>query len=811
MHPPSPRTRRFGLALLALLLGDFVAYRQPGAGPRIPSQRTAPPAAVVAQAAMPAALDANPGTAETPLAADQFLAFVTPPNAAALTADLLAPAREVRYVRINPTLIEGKQSPFWQPRDTGRLVLPLPDGREATVVILESESLGVRRFTSVGRIEGHPDSRAVFAYNEGFLNVHIDDPEWGEYIMRTATEELSQYYKTDPALGKGCGGEMTFVPDAAALEEIARRRTAESSPAKSGDPSQADAAPAEAAFAGTDVVVDLMIAYTQAVQNNLSGTTRTAAIQSACDSAVALLNSDLQSSLCQVRVRLVRIMEVTYAGDELPTFATDWQSDLLNRITSTTDGFMDEIHAARDQVGADLVCLLHKRGDVKSVGLAWRYDSTASSYSTYNALNGFAVVQYAFLSFEHVMSHEIGHNFGATHDRANSSSSPAFPYSYGYRYLASNGSRFRDIMAYDTYPISSYQFLPYFSTPLVTPSQSPGSPIGVTAGQTGEADVARTIDQTGFDIAAYRLQQQAPATNGTLYAVSTRAFVGTAVEQQLIGAFIVSGPAGSTKRMLLRGNGPSLGAFGVPNPLPNPKLTLYVLVKDVWVIVAENDDWGTNANAAAIATAGGTSAANGSRDSALMVDLVPGTYSANVTSADGSTGVALVEAYEVTTAGTKITALSTRGYSATDKIMIAGFVVNGAAGTTKRIVIRGQGPNLARLGVPGAMDDPYLELYNSTGDRVMVNDDWALFNVTLSNGNQSSDDFRPLAFYYSEKQISAAGMAPSNRREPCIMVDLPPGLYTAFLKPYQTPATISAPNPPPGSPGVALVEVYEIP
>jgi hypothetical protein len=801
MKESSLRRLRFVITIWALLLAAAGAYRslpsaQTPAAPGVRRPIASPPPAGAVAAAIPPGIAT---AAELPLAADQFLAFVQPPDAAALTAALDAPAQEVRYVRINRELIEGKQSPFWQPRDTGRFVLPLPDGGSVTIVIQASESLGLRRFTSVGKLESRPDSRAVFAFNEGFLHAHVEDPALGEYELRAATADLNQFYKTDPALGQGCGTALPIFPDADALATLASRMTAKANAPASAESENPGPPAAEASSAGANVMIDLMMLHTQAVLPTMTGSARTAAIQSAFDNAVALLNSDLQASLCQARVRLVHIMEVNYQGDDLTTPISNWESTLLTSVRGTTDGVLDNIHAVRDQVGADLVCIVHNRRDTATGGLGYLYQSD-ETYSSLNALYGFSTLRYGLLTFEHILSHELGHNFGASHNREDSTSggTPAFSYSYGYRYTAASGSKYRDIMSYDSSP-ASFTFLPYYSTPLVTPSASPGSPIGVAAGLSGEADVARTIDQTAFDISQFRLQMQAPATNGTLYAVSTRAFVGTASEQQLIGAFIVSGPTGSTKRMLVRGNGPAL-AGAVPNFLPNPKLTLYRLENGGSTVVAVNDDWGTNTNAAAVATAGGTSAAANSLDAALLIDLAPGIYTANVTSSDGRTGVSLVEAYEVTTAGTKVTALSTRGYSSTDQVMIAGFIVSGTAGTTKRIVIRGQGPNLARQDVSGAMSDPYLELYNSTGDRIMLNDDWAVQNVS-----NSTDDFRPLASYYSELQIATAGMAPANRREPCIIVDLPPGLYTAILKPFQFTPTVA------GTPGVALVEVYEIP
>ncbi len=797
----SPPRRRPLLTLGALLLTAVVAYRSvpPAQAPALPVSRR-PAVAVPA----PEPLAANPAqtapaAADVPLAADQFLAFVQPADAASLSASLRAPAADVRYVRINRELIEGKQSPFWQPRDTGRLELPLPDGGTATVVIQDSESLGARRFTSVGKIEGRPDSRAVFAYNEGFLSAHLEDPALGEYQLRAATEELEQYYKVDPSLLKrNASDEVRLVLDAASVADLAQRKLEREQSAARPDTMMDPGAAIEAASAGRNVEVHLLMLYTQGVRSNLSGAFRTAAIQSDFDNAVALLNSDLQASLCLTRVRLVRIAQTTYADDNLNSSVAGLEQSMLIRLASSTDSIMDEIHALRDQVGADLVSLVHHRPDRDSVGLAYRFPVDEFG-SVDNSFGGFSVVDFFYLTAGHTFSHEIGHNLGNTHNREDSSGQGAFSYSYGYRYTAASGVKYRDIMSYDSEP-ASYTFLPYFSTPLVTPTQTPGRPIGLAAGSSGESDCARSIDQVAFEVSAFRLQMQAPATNGTLYAVSTRAFVGPAAEQQLIGAFIISGPTGSTKRMLIRGNGPALAA-SVPNFLPNPKITLFRVDVSPSVVVAVNDDWSTNPNAGAIATAGGTSAAANSLDAALLIDLAPGIYTANVTSSDGRTGVSLVEAYEVTTAGTKVTALSTRGYSSTDQIMIAGFIVNGTAGTTKRIVIRGQGPSLARQGVAGAMDDPALELYNSSGDRIMLNDDWALSRT-------AGDDFRPLAVVYPELQLVAANMAPANRREPCIMVDLPPGLYTAFLKPYQdltvTPQQVA-------QPGIALVEVYEIP
>src|SRR5439155_24762090 len=106
-----------------------------------------------------------------------LFAFARPPEAAAIDRALPAPTHAIHYVQLNAALITGKQSPFWKKSGTGRVVVPLPEGGALTVVIDDSEQLGVNRFTSTGHLEGRPYSQATFAYNEGFLNATVADPE----------------------------------------------------------------------------------------------------------------------------------------------------------------------------------------------------------------------------------------------------------------------------------------------------------------------------------------------------------------------------------------------------------------------------------------------------------------------------------------------------------------------------------------------------------------------------------------------------------------------------------------------------------
>lgn len=134
--------------------------------------------------------------------------------------------------------------------------------------------------------------------------------------------------------------------------------------------------------------------------------------------------------------------------------------------------------------------------------------------------------------------------------------------------------------------------------------------------------------------------------------ISTRSLIGTGSDI-LIAGFVISGNV--PKQVLIRGDGPALGAFGVTTALSDPFLSLF---DSNGTLVAENDNWGsplpligTPATPDAIATAGVEAGAfalqPGSTDSAILVTLAPGSYTAQVSGVAGATGVGLVEIYEI--------------------------------------------------------------------------------------------------------------------------------------------------------------------
>ena len=136
-----------------------------------------------------------------------------------------------------------------------------------------------------------------------------------------------------------------------------------------------------------------------------------------------------------------------------------------------------------------------------------------------------------------------------------------------------------------------------------------------------------------------------PDPRPKLLNLSARGRVGTG-EDLIVGGFVIGGEA--PIRVLIRGVGPSLADHGVANPLVNPKLVLFNAAGEA---IGNNDTWGDAANADALreaaAAVGAFPLREGSNDAAMLVTLDPGVYTAQVTSADGSLGVALQEIYEV--------------------------------------------------------------------------------------------------------------------------------------------------------------------
>ena len=158
---------------------------------------------------------------------------------------------------------------------------------------------------------------------------------------------------------------------------------------------------------------------------------------------------------------------------------------------------------------------------------------------------------------------------------------------------------------------------------------------------------------TASDITLAEVYDATPAASYSLATprlvnVSARAQVDTG-DGILICGFVIGGSTART--VMIRGIGPTLTGYGVGGALGDPTLLLYQRVNGVDTLVASNDDWNLAPNAgvmaATAAQVGAFSLASGTKDSVLLLTLSPGIYSAQLSGVNGTTGVGLVEVYEV--------------------------------------------------------------------------------------------------------------------------------------------------------------------
>ena len=159
------------------------------------------------------------------------------------------------------------------------------------------------------------------------------------------------------------------------------------------------------------------------------------------------------------------------------------------------------------------------------------------------------------------------------------------------------------------------------------------------------SDISATSPEgINLDVIGYDLVN---ATTPYLANLSTRAFVQTG-DNLMIGGFIVQGT--QPKRVILRAIGPELSQYGVPNAMADPTLELH---NANGALIASNDNWQTTIIGGIITSnqvqdiQNSGHAPGDASESAIIADLPPGNYTAIVRGVNNTTGVALVEAYDL--------------------------------------------------------------------------------------------------------------------------------------------------------------------
>lgn len=255
--------------------------------------------------------------------------------------------------------------------------------------------------------------------------------------------------------------------------------------------------------------------------------------------------------------------------------------------------------------------------------------------------------------------------------------------------------------------------------------------------------------------------------------ISTRLRVETGQHLGIAG-FIVSGS--TAKKVVVRVLGPTLGQLGVSNALQDPAINLFDASNK---LIASNDNW-KSTQQTEIQASGYAPADD--REPAIVQTLAPGTYSAVVHGVNATSGTALLEVHDLDPSSSLLTNMSTRGVVGTNtNVMIGGFVVGAGLGIngdgSSEVLVRVLGPELTIFGIPDALQDPQLQLYDGNGNLLIANDNWKELQ---------------------QAAIQASGLAPGDDREPAILTTLIQGNWTAI---------VSGKN---NTTGVALIELYRI-
>lgn len=256
----------------------------------------------------------------------------------------------------------------------------------------------------------------------------------------------------------------------------------------------------------------------------------------------------------------------------------------------------------------------------------------------------------------------------------------------------------------------------------------------------------------------------------------------------MVSGFVIG--AGSGETVLIRAVGPTLGApapggFGVAGALSDPVLTLSTSGTQL----AVNSAW-SSGTAATMASVGAFPLLSGSKDAAIVASLSPGKYTAQVTSASGGSGSAILEIYEVgaTPSSSRLINLSTLLQVTSGTVATSGLFVSPGSGS-RTLLIRGVGPTLASFGVAGSLADPALTVLDSSHATIATNDDWGTpIGANAANGSALS------------AAASQSGAFPLSQgsRDAALIATVSPGSYSIQMSGNA------------GGSGMAMVEVYDI-
>ncbi|MBF0170348.1 MAG: hypothetical protein HQK87_04555 [Nitrospinae bacterium] len=234
-------------------------------------------------------------------------------------------------------------------------------------------------------------------------------------------------------------------------------------------------------------IVDVLVLYTPSARAAVGGPV---AMKNKINLAVTETNTGYANSGVVQRVRLVHSQEVSYneAG-------SNGMSDALGRLANAADGYMDIAHTLRTSYAADMVVLLINNN--QNCGYGYLMATESNAFKTY----AFSVTHHSCATGNYTFAHEMGHNQGCTHDRANASSASAPVAAYAYGYQHPTAPKFYTIMAY--YCAGCVR-INYWSNPAVSYS---GVPTGRAANVANPANNALSMNNTRDTVSNWRLSK----------------------------------------------------------------------------------------------------------------------------------------------------------------------------------------------------------------------------------------------------------------------------------------------------------------
>lgn len=335
-----------------------------------------------------------------------------------------------------------------------RLLLNLVGDESVTMIVDRVDHSYPPAVSWIGRIEGHP-------LRERFVLTRLRNAVAGRIPLSDSLSVRLDYrgnglhdvvrVNNEPA--NQCG--TCVAPELWSPKELFPEKSTSTAPERK---------------TGEDILpeVDLLVAYTPAARIARGGHD---AINASIANAVALANIAYENSEIPLKLQVVHSYETPYHDTD--NLGTD-----LGRFSGSDDGFMDEVHALRNQYAADAAALIVDFSARGIAGVAWRMGTPSSNFS-----GPFSVVASSYLVGD-TLAHELGHNMGCSHDPG--SSNPYYPFAVGHYFFGSDGEDYRTIMSG-----RGGKRIVHFSNPDVSYLDSPtGVPIGVIG---KEADASEAI------------------------------------------------------------------------------------------------------------------------------------------------------------------------------------------------------------------------------------------------------------------------------------------------------------------------------